>query len=473
MLMTLLKKEFMEHVLSLRFLVASVLSIVLVMLSFVVLKVDYEQKKEAYDVNKDLYKKEAERRGNYSDLELEGVRLERPPQKLQVFYYGLEKLEDKTARIMAFLVPTMYGELYKGPVSALFPTPDILYVVATVLSLMAFVFSFDAICGERESETLKLALSYSVPRDTFILAKWLGGYLSLLVPFVIALIVAASVILVSRGMGFGLMQWQAYLIGTVAGFLFIAVMFSLGLFVSSRCRRSATAIMILLFIWVGMVLAVPNVSPYIANQVTHVTPRDVVENKVRQEVGEVVRTFSARMEREWRARETELGQEGVASEQAQQEFRQRLDELWKQLQEETNRVAERNWVGFERELNRQINVAKMISRLSPVSSYVYIVTDVAGTGVRQQLHFAAALREYQKVFRQYINDKTKGVGGRIRFFGGREPEYDISDMPVFNYVEESVAARLAGSLLDLAMLGVEAILFFMAAFVSFLRVDVI
>jgi len=254
MLVTLLKKEFLEHVLSLRFIVASVLSLVLVTLSLIVLRADYVQKKEAYDLNRESYRKEAERLGDYTQLQMQGIHVDRPPAKLQVSYYGLEKVEDKSTQIMAFMVPATQGELYKSPASALFPTPDILYVVATVLSLMAFVFSYDAVCGERESGTMRLMLSYSVPRDRFILAKWLGGYLSLATPFVIALVVAALIIFVSRSVGFTGNQWSAYVLAAVGSLLFIAVMFSIGMFVSSRCARSATAIMILLFIWVGMVL---------------------------------------------------------------------------------------------------------------------------------------------------------------------------------------------------------------------------
>ena len=58
------------------------------------------------------------------------------------------------------------------------------------------------------------------------------------------------------------------------------------------------------------------------------------------------------------------------------------------------------------------------------------------------------------------------------FFRGDEREYDISDMPVFSYEGEPISARLAGSLLDFGMLGVEAVVLFMAAFLSFLRVDI-
>jgi len=475
MLLALLRKEFMEHVLSLRFIVASILSLVLVTVSLIVLKGDYESKKEAYDINRTAFRKEAERRDSYSELELEGIQVERPPQKLQVSYYGLEKLEDKTARVMAYLVPVTYGELYKSPVSALFPTPDMLYVVAVVLSLMAFVFSYDAISGERESETLKLALSYSVPRDKFILAKWLGGYFSLATPFAVALVLAALIILVSRGLGFTVPQWSSYAVAAFASFLFIAVMFSVGLFVSCRCTRSATAIMILLFIWVGMVLMVPNVSPYISNMVTRVTPYDVVENEIRQEVNDEVRSFMGQMDSLQRELGPRFRQGGAASEQARQEFGERMARLWDELQETTNAVGERKWLEYERELDRQVGVAKMMSRISPVSSYVYIVTDMAETGVRKQLHFANALREYQKVFRQYVHAKTKqSMRGREHFyFGGREGDYDVSDMPEFQYVGEPVSARITGSLLDFGILAAAGLFFFMAAFLSFLRVDVI
>jgi len=187
-----------------------------------------------------------------------------------------------------------------------------------------------------------------------------------------------------------------------------------------------------------------------------------------------VRAFFPQMEREHRRLAAQFRRGGKVSEQAQQELGERIGKLWDELQNKTNMIAEEEWVSHERELNRQIGVAKMISRISPVSSFVYIATDLAGTGVRKQLHFMRSLREYQKLFRQYIHEKTRGgLRGRGVFFGGRESEYDISDMPVFNYEGEPVSARIAGSILDFAMLGIEAVALFMAAFLSFLRVDVI
>ena len=44
------------------------------------------------------------------------------------------------------------------------------------MSLMAILFSYDAVSGERERGTLRLLLTNSLSRPALIAAKWLGGY---------------------------------------------------------------------------------------------------------------------------------------------------------------------------------------------------------------------------------------------------------------------------------------------------------
>jgi ABC-type transport system involved in multi-copper enzyme maturation permease subunit len=73
-----------------------------------------------------------------------------------------------------------------SPMPALFPLMDWFLIVGVVMSLLALVFSYDAICGEREDGTLRLAISYPVSRSVLLLGKWTGGFLSLLLPFVTA-----------------------------------------------------------------------------------------------------------------------------------------------------------------------------------------------------------------------------------------------------------------------------------------------
>ena len=53
---------------------------------------------------------------------------------------------------------------YPNPISVLFATPDLAYVVNIVISLLALLLTFDAITGELETGTLRLMLSNAVPR---------------------------------------------------------------------------------------------------------------------------------------------------------------------------------------------------------------------------------------------------------------------------------------------------------------------
>ena len=52
---------------------------------------------------------------------------------------------------------------------------DLVFIIGVFLSLMVFLLSYDSISGEREEGTLRLVFSYNVPRDTFLLGKYIGG----------------------------------------------------------------------------------------------------------------------------------------------------------------------------------------------------------------------------------------------------------------------------------------------------------
>ena len=87
----------------------------------------------------------------------------------------------------------------------------------------------------------------------------------------------------------------------------------------------------------------------------------------------------------------------------------------------------------------------------------------------------AALKQYQRALREYVREKIEEETARS---GGGSPwrvrneEYNVSDIPVFAYVPEELSKRVSTRTTDLALLVLFAVLFFMAAFVSFLRADV-
>ena len=473
MFRTIFKKEFLDHMLGFRFAVSAVLCLLLVTISVLVLVGDYAARRDDYHRNKSAYMTEAEQEDSYMDLSRHGVKVERPPAKLQVPAYGLEKDPDRTARVPASGIPKVLHELYLNPLLSLFPVADMLFVVATVLSLLAFVISYDAVTGEREQETIKLLMSYDVPRDKLILAKWLGGFVSLAIPFLLSAGIGCVVILLAN-VDLTRSDWTAFGLLMVISLVFLAAMFSIGLFVSCLCRYSATSITVLVLVWVVFVLVMPNISPYVAAQAVPVRPFGAVESEIKQETGDQMKAFFQKMHGQRRGSMRAFRASGAEAVKAREELMKTINEARKELQDNIGRIEETKLKDFTRGQNRQIAFTKRISRISPIAAYVYAATDIASTGVRKQEHFYQAVQEYQREFEAYASGKMDDTfsHGFRDFFGGQQ-DYDVSDMPVFNYEEEALARRVGYSLWDMAVLAGYGIGFFFAAFVAFMRADLV
>ena len=468
MLRTLIKKELLAHMLEFRFAITTALCVILAIISVSVLKMDLSAKKHDFEGNQTIYQQQVEEYGDYSQLQRRGVKVDRPPQAFQMLFYGMEKTPDRTAEVSENFVEGFEGNPNANPAVLLFPVADMLFIVAAVISLLAFFFSYDGISGERERGTLKLLMSYSVPRDQVILAKWIGGYLSLALPFLMSLLVAALLILPSRNAAFTAADWGAFGLSALAAMLFIAVMFSVGLFVSTRCARSSTAITTLLLIWVLLALIVPNASPYFADRLSPIPSISSVERDIKEKVRSLNDTF-------WRSmRQTHRNArrlKGAARAEAWKKIREQREEI----RRETNETTEEIIRAFERKLAHQIDVARALSRISPASSYIYASTDIGGTGIRNEGRLIASLRTYQREFSQYVEAKMEASGQQFTHWGSsdNDEEYDVSDMPVFNYTSEEVSDRASSRMTDILLLAIYAVLFFMGTFLSFLRMDVI
>ena len=351
MLGILIRKELLDNFYSLRFMVSSVICVFIIVMSVFVLKQDYQTKNQAYQSSITKGLELAAESDNYMELMFMGIRSARPPSKHQVLYTGVEKNPDTKTVVRSMLRPTFQGDLNFNPVFSLFPVVDLLFVVSIVMSLLAFVYSYDAVCGERERGTLKLLMSYSIPRDKIILSKWIGGYICLLIPYFIGLI--SAIIMISFSSGWDpIVGWVAFCltlivnlsllftirklsgwfievlrtllrIGILFAFLrailsgeaipfksedwivlgvsvlvtllFIAVMYSLGLFVSVISKRSNTSISILLLIWVVFVLIIPNVSPFVVDTLKPIDSVSKVQAEVQAKTGDQIEDLVFKM----------------------------------------------------------------------------------------------------------------------------------------------------------------------------------
>lgn len=175
--------------------------------------------------------------------------------------------------------------------------------------------------------------------------------------------------------------------------------------------------------------------------------------------------------------------------------------------------AEKEWRIEEARLgrlSRQMKLAKALSSISPVTLLSSATAALAGTDIQSIDRFMEAARRYRRQFIEYLRSKDAFNSYRFfsddteedrrwaeefweKFFRGETTFSDVrqyivekherdlkdpskklrlDDMPVFAFKPEGTASRLERALLDLGILILFNLAFFLGAFASFLRYDV-
>lgn len=458
MLGTLLKKEMLGHVLSLRFAVTFLLILLLVFSSFYLSARAYQQRVDEYGAMSRSYRQALDDVLDEEDAwdrmwrlyEWEGKSDAVPVVPLSSIAEGLTRAHPVGITTTAEHWTNMDTSLLENPLLGMYQMPDLVYVVGVVLSLLALLIVFDAVCGEKESGMLRLTLSNAVPRHNVLLSKWLGGYLVLIVPFLVASL---------GGLGYmwasGTLEWSGSVglrIGLILllGLLYVSVFFTLGMFISCLTRRSATALFICLFVWVGWVLAVPNVAPVAAKFISPApSPRKIAAEKDAID------------------REIRLKQRRLTLISGEVWYGQKIERQREKLNQE-GRTRKRRWDRYLQErTDSQTQWAQLLGRLSPSACWVYAATSMAQTGPDAYKQFEAARKRLRDQMREDF-DRDRKIGRSQ----DEPPEIRAEAVPALAVTYPTLDGTLTTVLPDLLILVVLNVLFFLAAFAAFLRYDV-
>src|SRR5512136_3086858 len=268
MLRDIIKKEILDNITSPKFVFTFLLCTILILLSVYTGVTNYRAEKKEYTASLALNKKNMEAQPNIQSLMGIGLKVSKPPQVLGTVVSGIEDEVGRVAPVNVAADPNLVESKYgSNPVFAVFGALDLSFIVKIVLSLFAILFTYDAIVGEKEKGTLKLALSNDVPRDRLILGKAIGGYISLLIPLLIPLLLSLIILVIAPDLALTGGDWARLFLIFLMFFLYLSVFFSLGLFVSARTSRSSTSFLVLLFIWVVFVMVIPKAAVISAGQI--------------------------------------------------------------------------------------------------------------------------------------------------------------------------------------------------------------
>jgi ABC-type transport system involved in multi-copper enzyme maturation permease subunit len=288
--------------------------------------------------------------------------------------------------------------------SVLFGKIDFLFIVTNFLSLLALIFTFGSISTEKELGTMKLVLSNQVPRWKIILAKIFGNYLVFLVPFLIAVIIGLIVVQLAAGVNF---LSGAYLgpllIILFFTMIFLLMFFCLGIWASVISRSTVTSIVILLFVWAMISLGVPRMSPMLAQVLDPVKTEDIFQKEYQALKGQIEEEL-------WQKR-CEMMDRLVAENHIEVDFSRefpdfgriaeqtKYDRLFKPIEEgfAQRMTKELNDLqnDYRRKRDHQMMIASNLSRISPVSSYSFLTTELCGTGLLELRNRQDAARAFQ------------------------------------------------------------------------------
>lgn len=442
MLRTIVEKEFLEKILTLRFATALILSLGLSIISAFVLSNDYAQELSDYNTRVQLHNETS------SDA---SIIVDRKPLPLATMFHGIAKDSAAFVRLSTDTHPEPGETIDDNPLSVLFPTVDLVFVIGIVMSLLAILFAYDAVSGEREAGTLALISSNPVKKPMLIFGKWIGGYLSLILPCSVGLLIGLAIISLHPMIQFSSADWGAFGLIFLGTMVYLSCFFALGVLISALTSRSSTAILALLFLWALSVFVIPSLSPSVAK----------VFYEIPSYAAQARQTNLAVIELEHqRRREHE--------ENALKVLDERLwwDEGGKLAGEIENRYIEakrgtlsKSASDYRRKLQKQEQIAAVIASVSPYASFKLFATRLAGTDLGSEDKFVAAAEHF---YNKYFE------GTSIFSASGRPRKEKLS----FSYTEPTVSERLKSGLAPFIILLLFTSLFLIGGYVIFLRSDV-
>ncbi len=476
MLSQIIKKEIRDHMVSLRFIILFALCVVLIPLSFYINYQSYKISASNYHNLVNSY----QRRFELAKEEDQGYPDPagfHPPSSMSVFTQGYSDI------IPISFTTTRTGLQWgDSPIASqtmlpLFGSLDYLFIVKIVVSLLAFLMTFDVVAGEKEKGTLKIALSNPVPRHQVILGKFIGGYLTILAALLISVLIGMVIVSFLSFPLFSGEVLSSFLLILLVSFLYLALMFTLGLFVSSRCHSSLSAFTILLLLWVVLILAFPSLSGIVA-RIVYPVKSEQVFNQEKAEVFSNIRREKGNELSQAVQKAGLFGDTRLSRQEEWEQYKKLREPIAGKYEKKEAELIRQLEADYQRSHTTQDRIAVNISRLSPASTLTYIMSDLCHTGLQERENF------YQeaKVYYQQLDDIYYSKMWMDMFSTGKGNIYSLGsygegiaereDLPFFTYKSRGLGEVLSRSVIDVGVLVLYTLIFFLGAYFSFLRYDV-
>jgi ABC-type transport system involved in multi-copper enzyme maturation permease subunit len=347
------------------------------------------------------------------------------------------------------------------PLFKIYKVYDFTFVIAFILSLLAIFITYDAVTGERESGILRLALSSQVNKSKFLLGKVVGGYLSVILPYLISFITSLLILLLATDINFNMVSYSRLGLALGVSLLYLGVIFLITTLASIFFSRSSTALFSVLVLWVLMAFIVPYLSAQISRKVVPTMQfKDMFLTLTKIQDEE-----NAKARKEFEPHKKSKNRDEISN------------GIWRRAH---GRMEER-WVvflkGYKNRFGNQMQLGIVLARVSPVASFVLAASNLFNTGLhdyRQAEEWKDELEiTSKKVFDDEMNRRRKKFAHleyrKQNEEVSKKQKFDLKLLPSRVYQGISLPGSLLLSLPDGIILLLENILLFLLCFIAFVK----
>lgn len=487
MLNLLIKKEFKNILQSSKFLAIFITCFILIVMSILIGIIEYKANINQYYAGLNLTNQELMERTSWMGSSLSAYR---EPDPLQIFVSGINNDIGRLSNISFYTdIKLRHSNYSDDPIFAVFRFIDFAFIIQVVLSLIAILFTYDAISGERENGTLKLIFSNSVSKLKYLLAKWIGLWAGLIISVLIPILMGLLLILLFN-VPFNISHWIKLLTFLLISLSYFTFFITTGLFISALTRNSSTSFLLLLIFWIVFVLIIPRLGTMTASQMISIpSVAEIAAQKSALE-NEIWENHERQIAENWRKRNA------ATINMSDEEIEQYQDEnMWNWMQEDdaARKNIQQEMAELSRKMNEDLQNRKVqqeklgfaLSRFSPTSSYQLAAMNLCGTDIGLKQRYVQAMENYKSQFTSFVDKKQQesgqpeGLQVMINSESGlsvRTPDMkktiDISEMPEFNQPKQSFSKVINASMVDFGLIVLYTLIFFVLSIIYFVKYDV-
>lgn len=344
-----------------------------------------------------------------------------------------------------------------------FQALDWAFLVGTAFSLLAMVFAYDSISGEKTRGTLKLLQTYNLSRNSILLGKLAANLATLLVALCFGMLLSLLILLLVGQVEPSAADWARIGLFVVLASLYLALFLSLSVLISTLTHRPTATMVMAVMIWVISIVVIPGIGSLIIQRVRKIPTENELWERTSRVYGQIETEYNYHAST-WRGRDLAKGDD------------YKFEKISTEAQNKRKHMQEEMWDDYLRQKLGQARAVRAISSLSPSGLFQFGAESVNGTGVLREDDLIQLAHQYRVTVEQWIRQRDQAATDSAHLYF--QPEYlskqafNVAAFPRFEYREPSVLEGLRDALWRGCVLGAEALLMLFAAVVAFQRYDV-